>query len=424
MEHGEKIMNNITKTKKYQSGQAIILIVFAIIGLIGMTALTVDGSNAYSDRRHAQNAADTAVLAAARAKIRGEDWKGAALQLANANSYVDTDHTENSSSPHVNVEVYQCSEVECNITPKPGDTLQDYIQVKITSTIKTYFGGVIGVWQVTNKVNSIARVKDGTKEPIGNGNALFAVNDKACKAVEYQGAANVNLVGAGIYSNSKCKDGAFFNNAGGGGTLTTPCLQTVGGMTLASVDVPTDCKNTGVEALPLPVLPQITCDGPATWSGNVMSPGSYTGAFPPNNVKYLQSGVYCVDGNFRLTGNTSLTGHNVVIYMINGEVHWGSQVTVRLDAPDDGEYKGLLLYLPPSNPSDVSINGGGDSEIVGTILAPKSECSVLGGGGQSGLQTQLVCDTIKLSGSSSTTIVYNPDLLYTPPIPPQMELNK
>ena len=56
------------KHSKHEKGQALILIVLAIFGLVGLTGLTIDGGNAYSDRRHAQNAADAAVLAAALAK--------------------------------------------------------------------------------------------------------------------------------------------------------------------------------------------------------------------------------------------------------------------------------------------------------------------------------------------------------------------
>ncbi len=49
--------------KKSEKGHAIILIVFAIIGLIAMTGLTVDGGMAYADRRQAQNAVDAAASA-------------------------------------------------------------------------------------------------------------------------------------------------------------------------------------------------------------------------------------------------------------------------------------------------------------------------------------------------------------------------
>ena len=125
--------------KNFESGQALIVIVFALVGLIGMIALTVDGGFAYSDHRHAQNAADTAAFAAARAKIRGEDWKAVALAMASLNSYVDTDPGPGSSSNRVNVEVYQCTEAHepgCGTYENP----EEYIHVLITSTIDTFFG--------------------------------------------------------------------------------------------------------------------------------------------------------------------------------------------------------------------------------------------------------------------------------------------
>jgi Flp pilus assembly protein TadG len=58
-----------------QRGQALILITFAMIALIAMVGLAVDGSMAFSDRRHAQNAADTAALAGAMTKVYGHEQK-------------------------------------------------------------------------------------------------------------------------------------------------------------------------------------------------------------------------------------------------------------------------------------------------------------------------------------------------------------
>lgn len=416
--------------QKSERGQALILIVLAMVGLIGMVALTVDGGSAYSDRRHAQNAADTSALAAARAKVRAEDWKQAALSIATANGFGDTDHTANSSLPNINVEVYQCNEsgINCEVTMKPGDTLQDYLQVRITSTINTYFGSIVGVSQITNQVHSVVRVKAGTNQPLGNGSAIFSLNPTGCSSVTYQGNAAVNLIGSGIYVNSTCPTSAFFNNSNSPG-LTAPCLQAVGGIqyTSGSINIPSSCILTGQAPLPPPTMPNPVCNTNATKSGNSMTPGNWSGAFPPSGVTFLNPGLYCVDaGNqgFRLTGQGELTGQNVTIFMKTGDVNWGAGINVILDAPDSGPYKGLLLYLPPSNSNAVSINGGGQSKIVGTVLAPSSECSVLGGGGQDGLQTQLACKDIKLGGGSNTTIVYDANLQYVPPIPPQVELTR
>lgn len=429
-------MKKNNKFSRSERGQALIIIVFAIIGLIALTALTVDGGNAYSNRRNAQNAADTAAFAAARAKVRVEDWKQAALVIAAENGYTDTDHTSASSSTKSNVEVYQCSEsgVDCNIIIQPGETLQDYIQVKITSIVDTFFAPVIGIRQVTNRVNAIVRVKNGTNQPIGAGSALFSLNPDGCASVTYQGNAAVTLVGSGIYVNSSCPASAFFNQSSSPNTnLTTPCIQAVGGIQYAPgsvvIDPPTTpaCILTDQPPLPPPTMPQPTCATNAIQSGNTLSPGNWSGAFPPSGVTNLQTGLYCVDAgnqNFRLNANDVLVGKNVTIYMITGGVTWNGQATVKLEAPDSGPYKGLLLYLPPANSNPVSINGGGDSKIVGTILAPASECSVLGGGGLNGLQTQLICYDLKLGGGSDTTIVYDSALQYNPPSLPTIELTK
>src|ERR1043166_5008772 len=58
-----------TMKRSFERGQALVLIALAAIGLFAIAGLAIDGSAKYSDRRHAQNAADTAALAGAYAKI-------------------------------------------------------------------------------------------------------------------------------------------------------------------------------------------------------------------------------------------------------------------------------------------------------------------------------------------------------------------
>src|SRR5512138_839051 len=74
--------------KKTERGQALILVVLAMVGLAGMVGLVVDGGNAFLDRRKAQNAADSAALAAALSRTRiGQDPQAAALAAAAQNGY-------------------------------------------------------------------------------------------------------------------------------------------------------------------------------------------------------------------------------------------------------------------------------------------------------------------------------------------------
>ena len=53
-----------TSKPSKERGQALILIALAAIGLVGIAGLAIDGSAKFSDRRHAQNAADSAALVA------------------------------------------------------------------------------------------------------------------------------------------------------------------------------------------------------------------------------------------------------------------------------------------------------------------------------------------------------------------------
>ncbi|MDQ3007051.1 MAG: pilus assembly protein TadG-related protein, partial [Chloroflexota bacterium] len=75
--------------KKSEKGQALVLIAFAAVGLFAFTALSVDGGRVFSDRRHAQNAADTAALAAALAKLRAPLTPPTAADLAAVNAGLD-----------------------------------------------------------------------------------------------------------------------------------------------------------------------------------------------------------------------------------------------------------------------------------------------------------------------------------------------
>jgi Flp pilus assembly protein TadG len=404
------------KKKSSEKGQALIVIALTAIILFSFAALAIDGSVVFSDRRHAQNAADTAALAAALAKVRGQAYTTAATSRAASNGY------DNNGTTNI---------VQVNNPPVDGTYSgnSEYIQVKITSHVNTYFARVIGRSEVINHVEALTRTTPSTIASMYGGSAVVGLDPSGCKAVQFNGNANMTITGSGIYVNSTCTPNAFNNDSGSSGILTTPCLQTVGGYeyTLGKVQVTqAGCLHNNVTPMVTPPYPNITCGTQtATKSGNTLSPGNWSGAFPPNGVTNLQSGVYCVsNGNFQVNGGDTLIGHGVVIYMIDGFVKWNGGATIQLDAPTQGEFAGLLLYLPPTNSNVVVVNGNGDSHIVGSIWAPTSTITVEGGGGSSGLQCQFLGWHVNLSGSSNTNIDFQANLNYQPPIPPTVQLTQ
>jgi hypothetical protein len=399
-----------------EKGQALIVLALAAIVLFGFAALAIDGSRVFSDRRHAQNAADTSALAAALAKIREQSFVSAATARAASNGY-DNDGTTNV------VEIYN----------PPADGIyaanSEYIQVKITSHVNTTFARVIGRSEVVNHVEAVARAVPGYKDSMFGGSSIVGLDPAGCKAVFFNGNANMTLTGSGIYVNSNCKPNAFYNQSSSPGILTTPCIQTVGDYEYTSgkvINTQPGCPRSSVPPVPAPPLPTIDCgtdQATVQADGKTLSRGNWQGAFPPAGVTYLQSGIYCVrGGSFQVNGGDTLIGHDVVIYMIDGFVKWNGGATIELDAPDRGPYAGLLIYLPPTNSNVVVVNGNGDSRFVGTIMAPASEITIQGGGGASGLQCQFIGFRVNLSGSSETIIDFKPQVNYQPPIPPAVLL--
>jgi hypothetical protein len=409
------------KNNSSEKGQALIIIALAAVALFSFAALAIDGSMVFSDRRHAQNAADTAALGAALSKTRGGSWQQEGLDRATSNGYND-----NGSS----------NEVEVYNPPIDGNYVgnSEYIQVKITSRVNTFFARVIGYKQVTNKVEAVARSVPSTSSPMFDGHAVVGLAPHECQAIVYQGNANTTVEGSGIFVNSDCANSAFFNNSSSA-QLTAPCLNAVGGINYkpGAINIP-GCINSGASPFNYPpdnmVFPNIVCPAGESQNGNTLNPGTYISGnkFPPTGVTLLNGGTYCVHNDFSVQGGDTLIGHNVIIIMVEGDVTFNGGATIELSGPagpqsEDNPYGGLFLYMPMSNSGTININGNSESGFTGTILAPAADITI-NGTGDNGLHGQIIGYTVDLSGTSNTTIVYDDEENWDAPVPPQIELSQ
>lgn len=203
------------KRTNSQQGQALILIAFGIVALIGFTALAVDGGRVFSDRRSAQNAADTSALAAALEYIHKEKdetlAKAKAVQRAASNNYqTDADHT---------VIVEFCDEVSvgdppCNLPGVPTSKYGEYIRVRIISNVPMTFGRILGRDFVTNRVEAISRVDitpniPGTVEGAG----MFATKKTGNDCYKVLGNANVKFHDSGVFVNCDGNDALNINGS-------------------------------------------------------------------------------------------------------------------------------------------------------------------------------------------------------------------
>ncbi len=457
--------------RRSERGQVLIFVVFGMVALIGMTALAVDGGNAYSDRRHAQNAADTAALAAGLSLIRhtnidtGQlqdptDWTNyvypAGMNQALANGY------DNNLTTNV-VHVWRCSDTvnaTC-VLPNPlpplpdgmADSLDNYIQVTITSHVNTYFARVLGITQVTNDVQAIAKAVPPHPVPWYNGSALVATMP-GCKSGGWPhdpftvtGGSLTVVTGSGnVFVNSDCP-GALTGN--GGSTLSSVSgICSVGGYNpnggqVTFNPVPSDyCNQVDAQAYQQPAVNEKdNCtDAPAgtivTISpGNYLaSPGRYDNVFPPNGYSpgaiRLAKGIYCFENGISFQGTsawnltTDINGDGVfdgsdgtdegaLLYVPHGGVTFNGQSQVHIGAINKpgtpAGIKGYLFYVPPDNPTTVKLAGGNGSVFIGTVLAPSSYITINGGsGGDSlNLQCQIIGYSINLEGSGTLNISFS-----------------
>lgn len=418
-----------------ERGQALVLIVLAAIGLFGITGLAIDGSAKFSDRRHAQNAADAAALAGALAQGKGQTgWKLDALNVAGDNGY-DNNLVSN------NVEVYRCDETGSSCGAYAGST--QYVQVVITSRVSTYFARILGISQTQNTVQAVALTRKGG--PLFDGASIVSLNPSpGCSSgagsgggsVDVGGNGTIYLSGGGIfinsdetcgYSQTSCSvtltavDGASISSAGSyindgcgsGVPQDTTKEQVKIPYEVYMPDRPAECSRTAIA----PNLLGVGAGGVQNW---LIHPGYYTdfpqaGLVPNNKNIYLEPGVYCVDSNVRWSGVTfkSLDGTSGVTIYITAGHYFNININspIRLNASSTGEYAGYLIILDGNQSSiqNCTINGGSYLDMNGTIFAPYCNITVNGDNStQSKFNAQLIGWDIKLNGNNIITFTYDP----------------
>jgi len=460
--------------KSTEKGQALIIIALAAVGLFAFAALAIDGSRVYSERRHAQNAADASAYAAALAKIRDpnlstQDASAIAAGLARAasNGY------ENDSNS--TVEVHFCDEAglnpNCEGLPSGADP-SEYIQVKIITTIDTTFARVIGRPTLTNMVTAITHAQPGGDAPLFDGAALVALAPSGSATVSGQGNVNLDIINSGIYDNSS-SDCAM--SLGGNGQYNVDTAYSVVGTYCQNGNINLDGPLQAASPVPYPPeinipTPSITCSANGSLSGTTYNPGNYNGLTISGGNITFAPGNYCFNGNVTINGNTNITANdvnfrisggdfqinanstftcnNVLIYMTggsggmhfngngnnyctnitffaeSGSVSWNGTVGNSFSAPTSGDYAHVLIYMPYGNNSPLTINGNSGNELTGSIIAVSSNVTINGNSGTTGLHSAIIGYTVSLAGNSNTTINYVPDEQYSQLDPTLIQLTK
>jgi Flp pilus assembly protein TadG len=414
--------------RKTERGQALILITLAMIGLIAMTGLTVDGGMAFSDRRSAQNAADSAAFAAALAHSRGQNLTTSGQSVALANGY-----NNNGGTNIVTITSQNSPSGAC----PAGATNNKDITVEITSIVNTTFANIVGVQQVTNVVTATTRSCGTYVAPLFNGNAIVSLAPSG-KGFDASGTPDWTINGGGIFSNSNScpsvdRNGSADVSIQSGFGITTPgCAQGLNGIpTISGGSVPQYTWEQYKSLLPRTPA----CNGVATkvdgiWQPQAGKDGS-TVAFSGDMV--FASGLYCVT-NSPGPYHGTISGSGVTFYVTNAnfsmKFNGGGNLTA--SAPTAGDYAGVLMYLAPqvngsgalANTQEIDLRGNGSQDIVGSIIAPSADVTMFGNSGSNGFKSQIIGYQVDSGGNADISITYNAGQNYQAAQPMQISLLK
>ena len=463
------------KPKLQEKGQALIMIAFGAVVLFGFAGLAIDGSRVFSDRRHAQNAADTAALAAALSKIRADPPEtGDAAAVASGLARAASNGYDNTNSI---VEVHKCD--EANLNPQcegipVGANPSEFIQVVIRLTTHTTFARVIGRTEIPSMVSAIARAVPGGPTPVGQGYALSALSQHDQNAVYGHGNFNLDIMHSGVFDNSD--HGCAFTTSGSAGIYAVDTAFSVVGGHCQNGFPTLDGPLQGAAQRPYPpridvLPPDITCNGDSVYdaANHTYSPGNHYNLSIPNGTVIFDRGNHCFYGGLSISGNTNIYAANanfliasgefrnnsnglfrcdnllvhinggtgfrvngnstnictgVTFYASTGDVSWNGNPNIDFSAPDWGPYKGLLIYLPYGNNSALTINGNSQQRLTGSILAVSSPIQVNGNSGTFALTSEIVGYTVSLGGNGNIVIDYNPDDQFTQIDPTLLQMTK
>jgi len=426
-------------SKANEKGQALILIALAAIGLFAFSALAIDGSRVYSDKRHAQNAADTAALTGALAYARPpeddeiedceldedeEDYeiKCMAQAIATVNGY------DGGAKSDVTITI-EAAPVGC----LSGEGLN--ITVSIVSYLDTTLARVIGRNEITNAVTATTHVCRPDPRSVVEGNAIVGCNtnnapdpNHPCGLDTGSSASDTwNITGGGIHSN-----GCITHKNGTLNIPNTPpnqkCISTAGDGS------GNDTSGGGAHSCVEVNRPSLNCDAlmpPDPCTGTPDPTGRYPGGgkIATSPQVTFDNDIYCLadidyfDGELVRINNATLyvTDLDFSVKYTGAKDTGGFIGTATRAGTDPGnwdeEYAGFAMIVAIQSPPCVkfqtddqalALRGNSGGTLTGTILAPSACIEMRGTSGWS-LNGQVIGYTVTSNGTAGLNVNFNPD---------------
>jgi hypothetical protein len=397
-------------------GTVAVLAAVCLVGILGFTALALDGALLHHDRRAAQAAADSAALAAASNMFLnyrtngGKDPAGAgnneALAAAAANGF-NNDGVNN--------------KVTVNIPPLTGNFVGQagYVEVLVEQFEQRAFSAYWGSDRITVRARAVAR---GTWLPANLG--ILVLDPASSGSLSSNGGSNVTTNAKVIVDSNS----ASATVVTGGGILAAPEFDITGvpgwstsgggaiNGTVLSGQVPTPDP---LAYLPEPDPSTMTVQAKKTVKltnqGSLsLQPGVYQGGINVTGGSLtLAPGIYYMDGGgFGFSGTGSLNAPGVMI--VNAPQSNSDTIsitgtgTINLSPPTSGLYQGISLWQTRTSTNTITVSGGGAGSVTGTFYAQHGTLKTSGGGGSS-VGSQYISWNVTLSGNGNFQILWSPN---------------
>lgn len=418
------------RKSKSEKGQIIVILALALIALLGVTALAMDGGLVYSDRRVSQNTADSSALAGGGAAsqilkdAKPSEFYCISTKAANAITAARQAAIDQAAELGVtldtNISDQMGVSVTCNTTPY-GSFMD--IRVIITSFTETNFAKLVFRGPLKSVVETTVRVYP--VRPLGFGNAIVSLS-RSCGNIgglTMVGDSHITISDGGIHSNS-CMTGSgnidvlvedavieYYTTliANGHPSIDPWPVATTTILPKEYIEDRLDCNSPGMEAQ-------------TSKPSGVLEPGIYSKIDAKGDLT-LKPGLYCLDGDFTANATALLTAEDVTIYMRRGSLVFNGKAVVTMTAPDYDEgpgvppaVRGLLIYMAQDNNGRIEFAGTPTNTFSGTIYAPNGDIIVTGtsdSGGGVELSCQLIGNKVDIRGTADILINFDGADLFT-----------
>jgi len=407
-----RVLHLVQRFGRDRSGSYLILVALASPVMIGAAALGTEVGYWMHQHQKMQDAADSAVMAAATyygpnpdsvSSNGGRNFNYSATGVTAQYGFVASGVGISNSNSTITVSEPPVS------GPNVGKT--GSVEVTITRNYPRMLSALFGNSQVPIQARAVAKTKGGY-------GCVLALDPTAASSALVQGTTNIQLKSCSLYDDS---NNVTAVNGGGSANLTALSVGVVGGISGASNFTVTEGIWTGAPSTPDPYadvnVPAYSgCDyhNYSTKKHDHMSPGVYC-----NNIHFnggttatLDDGTYIFDGGaFMVDGGATVTCNHctLVFTSSNGGANSYPNITVNggatmtLGPPSSGSMSGIVMYADRNTPvgTAAKLDGGSGMTLGGAVYLPEHAVDWSGGNSSNTVCTQVIGDTVTFSGNAA-----------------------